>query len=1198
MKNKAGLILIICMLALVGTVSATSILLSDQGTEVRTSATGGLLEEGNLTILIYDAASGGSLIYSNTFVNNITNGSWNVVINPNLTYGVTYYKDYEINGDNLNFSGADRLEFQSPLGEFNNASLFNFSLIETCPAGSSIRQVHENGSVVCEVDNDNFTKGTGGDYLYNDSLIIYFNDSLLNSTIDLRAAGVGANVSWNQSYADTLYIAQPDESNLNVNYSDSSGSSNSTTWWAGLTGWISGWFYNSGNSLAFNETKLNESIDARVSDLDTDTNASTACSTDEVLLGNGSCQSSSVYLSTFNSTYAGLINNASYLSTFNSTYDAKADYQFTTNNFNGSGWFNTTGNISANYLFGNGSFLTGIASTDTQKNTSGIYLYNNSATIFFNETQLNNTISAEGIALGFNSTFNTTYDAKADYQFTDNDFNGSGWFNTTGNISAAFFFGDGSQLQNLPEGGNLSWNQSLADTLYAPNTTAGIQALINDTGVYSTYNATYDQFAYNQTTPANTYTDTQIGLVNTTENINALGFLNKSGTNANQDINISPYNLQTANLTLSEKITFSLGEIIDNIVDGWIRITGGLDVVGDLNVSGNANLDGDLTSDWATFNNLNVTGNSYLGDIIIEADNLTVNNILPKNGGVVDVDGNLTAHVLTLDNNLYLSRLSTFPGNLTDYIPIYAKTNNQIYIKRPDGTERRLWDVGFGSVIVDEDVIFNETVNVTGEVNFFGTIYGDGSNLINITAYSVTNDSITTEKIADGNVTDTKIQSLNWTKLFDVPTGLDDGDDDTQKNTSGIYLYNNSATIFFNETKLNNTIDDRAVSEDSIWNITRSNYLINSSSILEINETKLNNTISAEGILLGFNSTFNTTYNAKADYQFTTNNFNGSGWFNTTGNISAAFFFGDGSQLQNLPSGDNASWNQSLADTLYAPNTIVGIQELINGTGVYSTYNATYTTWAYNQTAPAISYTNSVVSANNASWTSTYNATYDANQANNSFNQTLTDTLYISQTGEGNLNVNSSDYWDGLDSPLASWLSTYNVTYAGSVNNASYLSTYNATYDAKVSDNSSWNQSFADTLYAGAEWDYNQTTPANSYTDAQISGLTNTYLNLSGTNANQDVNISPYNLQTANLTLSEKITFSLGEIIDNIVDGWIRITGNLNVTGDTTIAGDATISGNITTEEIHLEQDPANHRIYDNSTCIIMQGDTSTMYIC
>jgi len=51
------------------------------------------------------------------------------------------------------------------------------------------------------------------------------------------------------------------------------------------------------------------------------------------------------------STFTGLIGNASYLSTYNATYAVKADYQFTTNNFNGSGDFNTTGNITTTDTF-------------------------------------------------------------------------------------------------------------------------------------------------------------------------------------------------------------------------------------------------------------------------------------------------------------------------------------------------------------------------------------------------------------------------------------------------------------------------------------------------------------------------------------------------------------------------------------------------------------------------------------------------------------------------------------------------------------------------------------------------------------------------------------------------------------------------------------------------------------------------------
>ncbi len=48
--------------------------------------------------------------------------------------------------------------------------------------------------------------------------------------------------------------------------------------------------------------------------------------------------------------------------------------------------------------------------------------------------------------------------------------------------------------------------------------------------------------------------------------------------------------------------------------------------------------------DWATFNNLNVTGTSYLGNLIIEADNITTDNIIPLTSNGVRVWGNLTVN--------------------------------------------------------------------------------------------------------------------------------------------------------------------------------------------------------------------------------------------------------------------------------------------------------------------------------------------------------------------------------------------------------------------------------------------------------------------------------------------------------------------------------------------------------------------------
>ncbi len=71
-------------------------------------------------------------------------------------------------------------------------------------------------------------------------------------------------------------------------------------------------------------------------------------------------------------------------------------------------------------------------------------------------------------------------------------------------------------------------------------------------------------------------------------------------------------------------------------------------------------------------------------------------------------------------------------------------------------------------------------------------------------------------------------------------------------------------------------------------------------------------------------------------------------------------------------------------------------------------------------------------------------------------------------------------------------------------------------------------------------------------------------------NATLDVNGS-INFN-GNLTVGERITFALGEFIDNLVDGWIRVNGNLNVTGIANI-GTITIDGSTTTNRVSTGDD-------------------------
>ena len=359
---------------------ASAFLISDQGTDVKDVTTGDLILLANLTVLIYDNLTNGNLIFGQNFTDAIVNGSWNIMTNPSLEYGKSYYKDYQINGEDLDFDGKERLEFQSSVGEINNVSFINFSLISSCSAGSSIRLIYENGSVVCEVD-----------------------DGIVSSDL--------------------------------TNYA----------------------------------------------------------------------------LKNQSETFAGNITTSE------------------------TGFFGFLGSLI--------SRITGLFVQD----------------------------------IDFNGTIN-----------------GSGNITTTGNISADYLRGDGSLLTNLPGGDNSSWNQTHANTLFY---------LISNPSTF--WNATFALF--NKTYADTLYADISVTGDNSSWNqthANTL-YLNKSGTNADQDVDISPYNFQAGNLTLTKKITFSLGEIIDNIVDGWVKVTGSLNITGDIEFNGEINGSGNIT----TIGNITTTSN-------------------------------------------------------------------------------------------------------------------------------------------------------------------------------------------------------------------------------------------------------------------------------------------------------------------------------------------------------------------------------------------------------------------------------------------------------------------------------------------------------------------------------------------------------------------------------------------------------------
>ncbi|KKM02818.1 hypothetical protein LCGC14_1780660, partial [marine sediment metagenome] len=107
--------------------------------------------------------------------------------------------------------------------------------------------------------------------------------------------------------------------------------------------------------------------------------------------------------------------------------------------------------------------------------------------------------------------------------------------------------------------------------------------------------------------------------------------INQNITNINQTniTNINQFdqslnttdNVQFQNLTLSNKITFGFLEVIDNIVNGWIRITGGL------NVTDNVIIDGGLNVSNNSFFENNITSNEFfLGDTVTPESHLNLVN--------------------------------------------------------------------------------------------------------------------------------------------------------------------------------------------------------------------------------------------------------------------------------------------------------------------------------------------------------------------------------------------------------------------------------------------------------------------------------------------------------------------------------------------------------------------------------------------
>ena len=136
------------------------------------------INDGNLSVVIFNAYSGGNIIYNSTtdFNGVINSGKYDVMLGNgsndlSLEYGKLYYIEMFVNGEKFTFNGSTRQVFQSSIGQINN-SYINNQNINSSHLAYSINITNATGYLSSNlVGNITFSQITGGEN------VVYSNDS-------------------------------------------------------------------------------------------------------------------------------------------------------------------------------------------------------------------------------------------------------------------------------------------------------------------------------------------------------------------------------------------------------------------------------------------------------------------------------------------------------------------------------------------------------------------------------------------------------------------------------------------------------------------------------------------------------------------------------------------------------------------------------------------------------------------------------------------------------------------------------------------------------------------------------------------------------------------------------------------------------------------------------------------------------------
>jgi len=978
----------------------------------------------------------------------------------------------------------------------NESTRFIYLTGTDCVGTDKVIGVQDDGTVLCAADQTGAGGGVGkvGDlpYLYNNTDTMFFNETHLNFTIDNRATG-SENASWNESHADSIYIKQSEEGNLNTN---------SSGFWGTLNTFNVTQMEQSGSTLTLLESWLTSFFNALFSEKDTDdlTEGSTNLYDDQ----------------DWNKSYADTL----YVDTNESAFKVN---------------LTLTDCPSGNYSYGinsNGTLKCradeqGVGTTDTQKKAGGSYLYNDSDTIYVNATILNNTI--------------TSLENDTTYNFECSSGNFVKNLTSSGGYTCDAPAG-GGDITLVTAGTGLTGGGDSGDVTLNVDT-----GYLNDSGDvrWAGISVTGDNASWNESHSDNIY-------IKQSEEEN----LNTNSSNYWDDYN-------TANVTQINNV-----EGVLNIIPSWLTSF--------IN-SWFSEKDTDDLVEGSTNLYDNQSWNESHADTLYAEISVTGDNASWNESGATDLftgiewDYNQTTGTYDLYNTIW-----SYTSNETLRVDAI---NNTIINSNASWT-----------------TTFNDTYDAKIDTNYSGCpngYYGDGSgtcldfntsvgNLLTTTYHNATTSQLIAGSVDGGSLTDTQHpdakydgKTLNFSEASGSPglelrvnfTGI-------TSFSRGIMRYKTSSIIgdypirqLWNYANLE-WEDYPILAESQTFSITTQtiyNYEDHvQDGVIQMRIYKASNgntqnhyyidwVTMAEGVGVPSGQEIDPLSLHRDGNVFLTGNWN-QGIFNFT-NINS-WFKGlvNWSSIQNAPIedwtstynstydsivGDNESWNESHANTLYS-----GIE------------------WAYNQTTATFNLYDII-------WRTTFNSTYDSIVGDNAdWNKTYADTLYIAEGEEANLNVNSSNFWDTFDTVNAtqinnvagvlniipSWITSFIDAWLGE------KSTDDLTEgSSNLYDNQSWNESGATDLFTGIEWDYNQTTGTyNQYGDnwynhtssvntlygneyrttfnSTYDSKIDTTCNSSGSCSSGGVAYMDYNSNNGNLNISGNLTINSVFMYDNGTD--------------------------------------------------------------